>query len=197
MDDNQQITNLEQLIDQLDQAAQGKDEVSIGMIVDAVGSRSFGPLLLVAGLITLAPLVGDVPGVPTLMALLVLLIAIQLLFGRRQFWFPQWFLERSVARDKFAKGLAWMRKPARFIDKFLRTRLVYLTHGPGRYFIALTCTVIAAAMPPMEVVPFSANGAGIALTAFGLALIARDGLLAVIAFTVTALTIGFVTYSLA
>ena len=41
-------------------------------------------------------------------------------------------------------------------------------------------------MPVMEVVPFSANLAGIALTAFGLAVIAHDGLLALVAFAATA-----------
>ena len=51
-------------------------------------------------------------------------------------------------------------------------------------------------MPVMEVIPFSANAAGAALTAFGLSLIARDGLLALIAFTFTAITIGLVAYNL-
>jgi hypothetical protein len=36
-------------------------------------------------------------------------------------------------------------------------------------------------MPVMEVIPFSASGAGAALTAFGLALIAHDGLTALFA----------------
>lgn len=48
----------------------------------------------------------------------------------------------------------------------------------------------------MEFVPFSATGAGAALTAFGLALIAHDGLLALIAFLFTALTFGVVIYAL-
>lgn len=33
---------------------------------NAVGRRSFGPTLLLAGLVTLAPIVGDIPGVPVL-----------------------------------------------------------------------------------------------------------------------------------
>ena len=45
---------------------------------------------------------------------------------------------------------------------------------------------MALAMPVMEAIPFSANLAGIALTAFGLAVIAHDGLLALIAFAATA-----------
>ena len=47
----------------------------------------------------------------------------------------------------------------------------------------------------MEVVPFSANGAGIVLTIFGLSLIARDGLLALIAFVLTGITaVGIALY---
>jgi hypothetical protein len=51
-------------------------------------------------------------------------------------------------------------------------------------------------MPVMEVVPFSANAAGIALAAFGLALIAHDGVLALIAFVFTVITAGLMIYSL-
>ncbi|MGQ0751395.1 MAG: exopolysaccharide biosynthesis protein, partial [Betaproteobacteria bacterium] len=66
----------------------------------------------------------------------------------------------------------------------------------GTYVIAGVCVVIAGAMPVMEVVPFVANGAGAALTAFGLALVAHDGLLAILAFGFTALTLGFVLHGL-
>ena len=62
--------------------------------------------------------------------------------------------------------------------------------------IAIVCVLLAAAMPPMELVPFSANGAGAALVAFGLALIARDGLLAVLALLITFTTLGLVAYGL-
>ena len=43
-------------------------------------------------------------------------------------------------------------------------------------------------LPFMEVVPFSANAGGLAIVAFGLALIARDGLLALFSFILTGLT---------
>ena len=49
-------------------------------------------------------------------------------------------------------------------------------------------------MPVMEVIPFSASGAGAALTAFGLALIARDGLMALLALIFTVATGGMILY---
>jgi hypothetical protein len=190
------LTNLEQLLDLIGEAPPEEGGVSLDAILDMVGRRSFGPLLLVAGLITLAPLVGDIPGVPTLMGLLVLLIAGQVLFRQEHFWLPRWMLNRSVAKGKLDKALKWLRRPARFVDRLLHPRLTFLTQEAGIYIIALVSAMIACAMPVMEVVPFSANAAGLVLTAFGLALIACDGVLALIAFSITALSVGFGLYQL-
>jgi len=189
-------SSLEELLDRLDEAAEDRLRVTLGMILATVGDRSFGPLLLLAGLVTLAPVVGDIPGMPTTMGLLVLLTAVQLLAGREHLWLPGWLLDRSVARAKLDKATDWLRRPARFIDRLMRPRLTVLVRGPGKYLIVLVCVVVAAAMPPMELVPFSANGAGAALTAFGLALIARDGLVALLALLVAGATFWLVVGAL-
>ena len=193
---DEEISDLTQLLDRVSAVASENEQLSLGSIVDRLGQRSFGPLLLLSGVITLAPLVGDIPGVPTVLALLVLLVAAQLLIGRDRLWLPNWLLARSVASDKVERGLGWLRRPARAIDRLLRPRLTVLTGWVGGRAIALGCIVIALAMPPMELVPFSANGAGLALTAFGLGLIARDGLLALLAFIITLGTLAAVTYGL-
>lgn len=195
-EDEDHPQNLQQLFDCIDQAAEENGRVSWSAIMDEVGRRSFGPLLLLAGLTVLAPIIGDLPGVPTLIGMVVLLIAVQLLLGRHNFWLPGFMLNRSVPKDKLHKALTWLKKPARFIDKLLSPRLAVLTRGPMVRVIAVVCLGIALAMPVMEVVPFSANLAGIALTAFGLALIARDGLLALIALVFTGLMMGVVVYNL-
>jgi len=191
---DQEITDLEQLLDRIREAAGNGDPVSLGAIFDVVGHRSFGPLLLVAGLVTLAPVIGDIPGVPTMMAVLVLLIAGQVLFRHEHLWLPDWLLARSIARDKLCKALKWMQRPARFVDRFLRPRLTMFTHSAGAYAVAITCALIAIAMPATEVVPFSANGVGLVLTAFGLSLIAHDGVLAIAAFIILAITVGLALY---
>lgn len=179
-------TNLEQLLDRLATAGNGDDEtVSLGSLIEVVGRRSFAPLLLFSGLIVLSPLSG-IPGMPTLVAVLVLTVSVQLLFNRKHFWLPDWILKRKLQREKLNKGLKWLRTPARFIDRLLRRRLTVLTHDVGVHAIAVLCVLIAAAMPPMELVPFAASIAGGALTALGLSLIAHDGLLSLIALIFTA-----------
>lgn len=190
------INSLVDLIEKMADTAEHRERISLGEILESVGSRSLGPLLLVAGLITLAPIIGDIPGVPTLMATLVLLIAAQLLVRRQQLWLPQWLLKRSVAREKMQRVLEWSRKPAGFIDRYTRPRLARLVEGRGEHLVAIVCIFVALMMPLMEFVPFSANFAGLALSAFGMALISRDGALALVALAVLGLLLGFIVYQL-
>ena len=130
------------------------------------------------------------------MGICVLLTGGQMLFGREHFWLPHWLIQRTIAREKICKALGLLRRPARFVDRLIRPRVTNLIQGAGAYVIAVLCIAIGGALPAMELVPFATNGAGAALTAYGLALVARDGLVALIALAFTATTIGFVVYNL-
>ncbi len=189
-------TDMTGLLERVQQAGRRQDSVSLGAILDSVGRRSFAPFLLIAGLVTLAPLIGDIPGVPTLMAALVIFSSVQLLVGRDYIWLPGWLLERRVSRARFVKATEWMKRPARWIDYLLKQRLVRLTQPPAHLPVALTCLLIALAMPPMEVVPFTANGAGLTLTLFALALLAKDGLMALLGYALTGGTLALVIVNL-
>ncbi|MGA4493714.1 exopolysaccharide biosynthesis protein [Vreelandella venusta] len=188
MSDMQDASNLTELINTMERMEREKAKVSVDDVVHAVGRRSFGPLLLLAGLITLAPIIGDIPGMPTLMAALVLLTSVQLLLGRETFWLPKWLLNRSLSRNKFDKAIHYMKKPARWVDSLLGVRLAWMTGYIGIRVTAVMCLFIALAMPPMEFIPFSANGAGLALTLFGLGLVARDGIMLSLGFLLTGVT---------
>jgi hypothetical protein len=180
--------DLKDLLDRLEEAAEERPRLSFSAMLDAVGRRSFGPILLLAGLIVLAPLVGDIPGVPTTIGVFVLLTVGQILFGRKHIWLPKWMLKRSVTRGKMKKVLGWARKPAKFVDRLTRPRLDAMVQPPMSHVVASMSMVVALGMPFMEVVPFSANAAGAILALTGLSLIAEDGLLALIAMVITALT---------
>ncbi|MFI9652247.1 exopolysaccharide biosynthesis protein [Guyparkeria halopsychrophila] len=170
--------------------------VRLGTVLDVIGRRSFGPMLLLAGLITLAPLIGDIPGVPTLIGIFVFLIALQLLLGRDHFWLPAFLLERQIRHQTLKKVVDWIMPTARFLDRFLRPRLTFLVNGGARYGVAILALLVSLVMPAMEFIPFSANAAGLTLTVFGLALIMRDGLLALVAFALTGLSVGTIVWAL-
>lgn len=186
MSEDGEVNSLEELLERVCRAEPDAGRVSLDAILDEVGCRSFGPLLVVAGLLTLAPVIGDIPGVPTTVGVLVFLIAIQLLFHREHVWLPRFLLNRSIERGK---ALGWLYPPARFVDRWSRARLTLFAGGAMIYVTIIVCLGIAMTMPVMEVIPFSANAAGGALTAYGLALITRDGLLALIAFAFTGVAV--------
>jgi hypothetical protein len=187
---------LEEMLDRIEEATAGEDATSLGDVLDAIGSRSFGPLLLLAGLVMVAPLVGDIPGVPSLMGAIVLVTAGQLLLGRDHFWLPRFLLDRSVRSATARKGLRWARPAARFLDRWSRPRLQPLVQGAGNTLIALLCIAVSVATPLMEVVPFSANFAGLVILLCGLAVIVRDGLLTLVALGTTAVLVALVVMGL-
>ncbi|MBU2885295.1 exopolysaccharide biosynthesis protein [Gilvimarinus agarilyticus] len=197
MDAKTEVENLEQVMDRVVKTAEGHNAVTLDLILSAIGQRSYGPVLLLVGLIVLAPLIGDIPGVPTLCAIIVLLFSVQLMLQREHFWLPNWLLNRSVKTSSLIKAVKLSLKPARFVDRLVKPRLTFLIRGfiPTRC-VALCSIFIALMMPLMEFIPFSANLAGGVLTCFGLALIARDGVLAVLAFSLMLASASLVFYGI-
>lgn len=195
MENSNNLTSIREVLDKILESSEHSDEISIGDLLEMVGRRSFGPILLLAGIITLAPLVGDIPGVPTVMGIIVFLTAIQLLFNQQNLWLPNTLLKRSVKKEKLHKAIHKLEKPAAYVDRLLRPRLTFLTARSMNYVVAAVCLLISLAMPVMEFIPFSANFAGAALTAFGLSLIARDGLLALMGYAFTASVVVFIAYN--
>ncbi|GAA5445277.1 hypothetical protein Misp06_03476 [Microbulbifer sp. NBRC 101763] len=192
---SQEITGLSQLLDQIKSSCQHTERISLQLVLESIGRRSFAPFLLLVGLILFSPLSG-VPGLSTVMATLLLLVAIQLLLGRRHVWLPQWLLSRSISRKKMNDALQWLRRPAAFADRWMRPRLDFMVRRSGTYAIGTICSLIALTIPLLELVPFSATTAGFALTIFGLALVTHDGLLALIACIITVLLTWLLAHTL-
>lgn len=188
--------DLEAMLDLMIDVATDVDEVSLDDVLSTIGRRSFGPVVLLAGLITLAPIVGDIPGVPTMMAMIVLLTMGQLAFQAEHFWLPRWLLARSVSSVKMRKAVSALKKPSRFIDRLLKPRLTVLVRGGSRYAIALACGFTALMTPAMEFIPFSGNAAGLVWTLFGLALITRDGVVALLGYCITGGAVAIILVNL-
>jgi len=94
---------LAEVIDQLKNDTSG-DQVSIGDILAAFNDRSFGAVCTVIGVIAVTPVVGAIPGMSIITAMLVLLVAGQYLAGRGTPWTPMFLANRSIAREKVQKA---------------------------------------------------------------------------------------------
>lgn len=167
--------SLGDLLQRIADVASERDEVYFATIMAALGTRSFGPVVLLIGVILVSPLSG-IPGLPTTMAAGLLLVSLQLVLGRKSFWLPRFLLNRHIPSRRLQRGLRWLDRPARFIDWWLRPRFSVLASNGGAVAIAAICILLALIMPVLELVPFSTTAVGVAVAAFGLALVALDGL---------------------
>ena len=182
-------TNLQELLKELQAAAGRTENISVKQLREALGRRSFAPPLLIASLLGFTP-VGVVPGVPTILALIVIVVAAQVALGRQGLWMPGALLNLKVESKRLKAAAIKLGPFARLVDKIIRPRLSVLTVTPYSSVIAITCIMIALTVPPFEFVPLVDLPLWGAMVAFSLSLFAHDGLLAIIAFALTAAGIG-------
>ncbi|WP_375272007.1 exopolysaccharide biosynthesis protein [Sphingomonas sp.] len=180
------------ILDRIADLADKEDNVAVGDVVKALGSRGFGPFLVVIPLIDISP-IGSIPGLPTAMAIVVVLIACQMVLGREHLWLPGVVERRAITSAKVKKATGKVRGVARVLDRWFHGRLPALTKGPFVRAAAVGCIVMAMCVPPLELLPLATTAPMLAIAAFGLALTVRDGALMIAAsvLAIAAVGIGF------
>jgi hypothetical protein len=186
--------DLEDLMDAIRADSGSSDEVSLAQIMQAVGTRAYGPLLLVPGLVALAP-TGAVPGMSIVTGTIIFVVAIQLLFGRNEPWIPKRALEFSFSRDTLLSALERGRPYARRIDDFLKPSFTQVTDFPATRIIAIVAIALALSMFPLALVPFAVAIPSSAIVLFALGLTARDGRLIIAGFILAALALALILYT--
>ncbi|MFW2830796.1 exopolysaccharide biosynthesis protein [Sphingomonas sp. ID0503] len=184
-----EISSVGDILDKLEDLASKDDRVHIGGFVEAFGQRSYGPFLLVPALLEISP-VGGIPGVPTVLAAIILLFAVQMLFGRKHLWLPRFVSARSLDGERVAKGADKLRGLARFLDRWFHGRLATFTKGLWVRIAAALVIVLTLTVPPLELLPFASTAPMAAIAAFGLALLVRDGALMIVAFIAAGLALA-------
>ena len=150
--------------------------VSVGTIQDEIGDKALGAFLVLPALLEITP-IGSVPGVPTLLATVIVIVAAQVLIGREHLWLPGVIERRSVTGEALCAAVGVLRKPARFIDRTFHDRLRFLTTAPFDRVVALVCIALALSVPPLEVIPLASTIPMATIALLGLALLFDDGLL--------------------
>lgn len=180
------------ILDKLREVADSKDKVAIADVLDAIGDRSYGPAIMIPALIEITP-IGGIPGLPTFLALIIAITAAQLLFGKKHLWLPGFIQRRSVSGEKLHKAADKLNGIARRLDKWFHGRLPRFVKDPWPRVAAGIVILMCCTVPPLEFLPFASTGPMLAIAAFGLALLVKDGLLMLIAvaISVAALVLGF------
>ena len=183
------------VLGELDELAANHDEGRVADVLDDFGARSFGPFIMIPAVLEITP-VGGIPGVPTVLALFIALIAVQLLIGRDHVWMPQFVQRRAVGSKKLHKAVGKLKGMANFLDRHSKGRLEGLTKGTAIKLVAAVIIALCCTVPPLEFLPFASTIPMLAIAVLGLALTVRDGalLLGSLLFAGLATALGLATY---
>jgi len=142
-------------------------QVTLSDILTIAGERLFGFLFVILSLPSALPV--PAPGYSTPFGVLLFLLAMQLVFGRKRPWLPNKMLNYPMKLETvqgiLKAGLPWLKR----IEAITRPRLTYIcTTLPGRVFIGCAIALMATSMmipiPGTNTLP----AMGIFVTGFGL-----------------------------
>jgi hypothetical protein len=164
----------------------GPDRIALSELARQLHSRVWGGLLVVFAAINIIPLP---PGTNTIIAIPLVLISAQMVFGRASPWFPQWIDRRGVTKDELQKLIEKMGPVEARIERIFRPRMADLTGSRATRAIGLVCMILSviAGLPILMI----HNAPAVAIVLFGLALIYRDGALVIVAAVAAILAIAF------
>lgn len=146
--------------------------LTVGEMVDKIeGDGGLGPVLFVLTLPVLLPLP---PGMSMVLALPLLMVAPQILLGRKRIWLPPMLKRRTVDRRELAKLLRRLMPMIKRAETVVRPRLSFLTGRVGAGMIGLACTLIALVL--VLPIPFANLAPALAMAVFAIGLTRRDGL---------------------
>lgn len=151
------------------------DGIRFGVLLSAVGRRSYGPILLLLGLIAISPLTA-LPFTTSIVAAITLLIAGQMALGLKRPWLPKAVLNIRVPRKAFFDFLDYARPRVDRIDGVLvHPRWTFMTVPLFVNAVALCVCAAALITFPLSLIPFAPMAPGVAIVLFGLGMTARDG----------------------
>ena len=174
-------------LDAIAQVAPGEHErtVTLGEILDRLDERAYGLLFLLLALPCLVP---GLPGAQ-LFAAAILVLSVQLLFGRREPWLPQRVLNIRLSSQSVARMISFAQRRLSWIERLSRPRFGAFSTGLGERIAALFVSIAALAvmMPITNTVP------SVAITLIAIGLVQRDGLLCLTGCVVASVwTVGLI-----
>ncbi|TWT90059.1 Exopolysaccharide synthesis, ExoD [Pseudobythopirellula maris] len=178
-----QTTKLSDLFDSLVDNTSG-EKVSIGDLMDALDTRTFGPLLLLPGIIAASP-IGAVPGMSIVTGSMIILIAGQILIGRKKPWLPNRLLEFEFSRDRLTATKKKLGPWMEWAERPIQARYPVLVDPPAAQIVAVACILLALTFYPLALFPFGVFLPATAVCFYALGLSSRDGLLTLFAAVLT------------
>ncbi len=154
--------------------------LSISEITRAVGEKGFGLLLIVLSLPSALPI--PAPGYSTPFGIVMALIALQMIRGRKAIWLPQGLgtirIKPKLAKTMLGTASKFLSK----IERCIRPRQRWIRGRIGQVSLAFVVLNMACLM--MLPIPLTNTFPAMVIFMIGVGLSEEDGLLAIGAFTV-------------
>lgn len=183
------------VLERIEDQAEGEDATSLGDVLDALGERSFGPLIMLLAIVELSP-VGGIPGVPTFLALNVLILAAQVVIGQEHVWIPGALEKRAIDAGRLKGALERMHPVARRMDRWFHARGEVLAGASMTRIAGVTICLLCLPVPPLEVIPFGSAVPMAAIAILGFAMTVHDGYLMIAGLVAAGAAIGGSAYLL-
>lgn len=177
--------SLSALLDHFVETTSGQDKVKIVDLLESLDSRSHGPMLLMPAILAISP-IGMLPGMSFVTGSLIILIAAQMMFFSSRPWIPNRLQNFEFSREKLERAVKKSKPWVVRLETVVRHRFQFLATGVAIYPVAFLCILLAISFYPLAFVPLGVLIPGSAVTLFALGLTARDGLINVFGFLMTA-----------
>ena len=166
-------------------SARRSERLCLGEVVEAFGDRAFGPVMFFFALINLLPWP---PGGTTVTGAPLLLLSLELAWGRQTLWVPGWAERISIHRETFRRLIRRFMRPLRWTEAVSRPRLYFLTGVFGQGLIGLACLFLSAVL----VLPIFGGNLipAVAIAFFSLGVMQRDGVAVLLGWLTTAVAIA-------
>jgi len=160
------------------------DRVTLLDILTLAGERTFGFLLVLLSLPSALPV--PAPGYSVPFGIVLFLLALQLIAGRVEPWFPKWFRNRSLALGQvqtiIKAAVPWLMR----LERLSRPRMTYLcTSRLGR--VILGCAIAVMGISMMIPLPLTNTLPAIGVFVIGFSLIEEDGFVSLMGLAISVL----------
>ncbi len=164
--------------------------LTVGQMLEAFDSRAFGAMLFVFGALNCLPLP---PGSSTILSLPILLLAPQIALGADAPWLPQRMIDRPVKRDDLRGLFRRLTPMVKRMELITKPRLSWLFTPLGERMIGVVCTLLALVL--ILPIPLGNFAPGATVAVLSLALLQRDGFLALLGYLMALVSLGLLFVS--
>ncbi len=156
------------------------ERITVGELLDRLEGRAFGLLILLLAVPNCIP---NIPGISTIFGVLLAAPAFQLIVGSKKLWLPARIRRWSFQREHLRMAIRGAVPALRRIERLVQPRWTWALRPPFTIYLGFQTLFLALVL----IMPiFLGNfGPGLTVAATALALLQRDGRLALLTIPMT------------